>query len=69
MGYAIMMAPCFVCKRVCAFNPIRVPSYQGQPICKSCVTRINEKRKQLGNEEWVIPDDAYEWCREEELGC
>jgi hypothetical protein len=58
-GYAIAMGPCVVCREICSFNPERVPSFQGQPICKDCVTKANCMRRDKGLEEIVIYDDSY----------
>lgn len=72
MGYALMTAPCFTCKTLFCFNPIRVPSVRDgdgvrQPICKDCIDAANAKRKQIGLEPFPIMDGAYEACDESEL--
>ena len=64
MGYAMAMGPCFGCKQIFSFNPVKVPSYQGEPICESCIKRVNEKRKATGLPLWPVPSDAYEPCEE-----
>jgi hypothetical protein len=66
-GYATLVAPCFVCGRPFTSNPLRVPSYQNNPICKPCIELVNQKRIEAGKEPWPIPEDAYEACREGEL--
>jgi hypothetical protein len=72
MGYAFMTAPCFVCKVIFCFNPIRVPSVRDsnnvrQGVCRNCVEAANVKRKELGLEPFPILDGAYEACDESEL--
>ena len=48
MGYAVCMAPCYGCKRLFMFNPVRVPSVvvagEKFPICADCVVRVNPLR-------------------------
>lgn len=60
MGYLYLMAPCFVCGRLFASNPDRVPSYENQPICENCITLANERRRANGLPEWPIFPDSYE---------
>jgi hypothetical protein len=72
MGYAFAMSPCFGCKGLFTFNPVRVPSIriEGtlQPICAGCVARVNPMRVANGLEPIVPHPDAYEPCEEGELG-
>ena len=67
MGYAMLMAPCLGCGRVFSSNPRKVPSKDNEPICRECMTLINEKRKTAGLKPFPIPDDAYEPIDEHEL--
>lgn len=72
MGYAFMIGSCFACGRIFTFNPVRVPSVRDingirQPVCRTCVDRINPLRKQKGLPGWVVVSDAYEACDESEL--
>ena len=60
MGYAIVMGPCLCCKRPFAFNPRRVPSHEGEPICRECMGEINREKAEAGMRPFVIPVDAYE---------
>lgn len=60
MGYMMLTAPCFACDRLFASNPDKVPSYDNQPVCRSCIERVNAWRKTKGLPLWPIPDDAYE---------
>lgn len=48
MGYMMAMGPCLACGRLFGFNPERVPSFQGEPICRDCVDRVNVKKAELG---------------------
>ena len=56
--------PCLVCGVPFTFNPQRVPSYDAgrgkRPICRSCMERINEKRRAWGEDPHPIPEGAYE---------
>ena len=63
-GYMMAYGACCACGRMFGFNPVRVPSYMGDPICRTCIDRINEKRKELGNPLWPVPADAYEPTQE-----
>ena len=66
-GYATLHASCFACHRPFSCNPRKVPSYKGEPICESCIRRVNENRKRNGLPLWPVADDAYEPCPEGEL--
>jgi transposase-like protein len=47
-GFAFAVASCVGCNRLFSFNPASVPSVsldgQQQPVCRSCVERINRNR-------------------------
>lgn len=60
MAYMIVMGTCFGCGRPFGFNATSVPSFGGEPICKSCITIVNERRKASGLPLWPVPADAYE---------
>lgn len=65
MGYMMIYAPCVVCKKPFASNPNKVPSFRvngvKEPICKSCLDLVNEKRKEKGLEPFPPPlPGAYE---------
>ena len=68
MGFYMVFAPCFGCKRLFSSNPHRVPSYHGQPICRDCIRIVNAKRREKGLPEWPVPADAYEAVNEAEGG-
>ncbi len=59
-GYMTGLAPCFCCHRLFTFNVERVPSYQGEPICESCIERVNAKRREAGRPEWPVFPDSYD---------
>jgi hypothetical protein len=72
MGYAIAMSPCLCCKRVFAYNPMRVPSSSAvtgkrEPICQGCMIQLNQKRAAMGLPPFPVNPDAYEACDEGEL--
>lgn len=71
MGYALCMAPCFGCKQVFSFNPLRVPSIRHndvrQPICRTCIELANPKRIANGLPPIEILPDAYDPIDEREL--
>jgi hypothetical protein len=71
MGYAFCAGPCCGCGQPFVFNPRRVPSIRinghRQPICRSCIARVNPMRRANGLEEIVPLPDAYEPCDEREL--
>ncbi len=55
-----LTATCFGCGRLFTCNPNTVPSYENQPICESCIARVNVEREKNGLPLWPVPDDAYE---------
>lgn len=65
MGYVYVLAPCGACQVMITFNPMKVPSLQGLPICRSCV----ERWKKIHGKPFDIPNGAYEPMPEEELPC
>jgi len=72
MSYMFVMAPCIVCGNPFSFNPELVPSVRvnahGKPdpngkregICRDCVERGNEVRKERGMPPIEILPGAYE---------
>ena len=59
------IAPCICCKTIFSFNPDRVPSTQEitgerEPVCESCMLKINARRKAKGLPQFAIPAGAYE---------
>lgn len=46
-GYSITLGPCWACGRVFGFNHLYVPSHQGEPVCKTCMDRVNEQREAM----------------------
>ncbi len=39
MGYLFAMGKCIACGRMIQFNPRKVPSIKGEPVCRSCFER------------------------------
>ena len=71
MGYVFVAGPCFGCKRMFSYNPMRVPSItidgERQPVCLVCINRVNPQRIANGLEPIIPKHDAYDACDEEEL--
>ena len=69
--YALCFSSCICCHEVFAFNPTRVPSLMingvKEPVCLTCIERINPKRVAKGLEAIVPLPGAYEPCDESEL--
>jgi hypothetical protein len=73
MGYAIAMSNCIGCGRLFSYNPARVPSLRTvagirEPVCLTCVARVNPMRKKNGLPPIVPLPGAYEPADESELG-
>lgn len=68
MGFAFATSACLGCGRLFTYNPVRVPSLFGEPICQLCITRVNEERPKRGLPLWPVAADAYEPVDEAELG-
>lgn len=65
MGYMVAIGFCYVCGNLMTFNPHTVPSIRNargvkEPVCKRCVELINQKRREAGLPEFLIPPDVYE---------
>jgi hypothetical protein len=58
-------SPCFACKQQFTFNPDRVPAFQGEPVCESCMAKVNAKRKDMGLPPHPILPGAYQIATEE----
>ena len=58
-GAYFAMGTCFVCMQAFTFNPHRVPSYQGEPICERCIRLVNGKRQAAGRPLWPVLPNAY----------
>jgi hypothetical protein len=63
MGYYFALGHCIACGQPFTFNPDRVPSLVvngvREPVCKSCVDRVNPIRKAKGLPEIVPLPGAY----------
>ena len=73
MGYVTAMGPCIGCDRVFSYNPALVPSCSAvtgrrEPICQTCVDRVNPMRIKNGLQPIVPHPEAYGACHEDELG-
>jgi len=73
MGYAFCTGECFGCRRIFSYNPMRVPSIRHpltnhrEPVCLTCVNRVNPDRIKNGLDPIVPLPGAYEPCDESEL--
>lgn len=71
-GVYFVLSPCFACGRPFTYNPHLVPSVPilpdgsvgpggtREPICRSCVERVNIERERNGLELFNVSDEAYE---------
>lgn len=60
MGFMFMVAECYACHGTFNSNPELVPSFQGQPICRPCIEKVNTNRRERGLKEWPVLPGAYE---------
>jgi hypothetical protein len=67
VGFAFATGTCLGCNRLFTFNPVRVPSLGGHPICRECIEIVNKERPRRGLPPWPVPADAYEAVEESEL--
>jgi hypothetical protein len=72
MGYMLVIGPCIGCGRIFSFNPLKVPSSSAvtgerEPICQTCVARINPRRINAGLQPIVPLPGAYEPGAEDEV--
>jgi hypothetical protein len=63
-GYVMAFSPCLICKVPFGYNPLSVPSSSAvtgsrEPICASCVARLNVLRVEKGLAPIVPAADAY----------
>lgn len=59
-GFMFLTAACFGCGKLFTSNPNSVPSFEDQPICETCIKRVNAKRKASGLPLWPVATDAYQ---------
>jgi hypothetical protein len=64
----VLWAACFGCGRVFGSNPLRVPSYQREPLCPGCLALLNEERARRGRPPLAAPADAYPPAQARGLG-
>lgn len=68
MGYISCIGSCIACGKMMSFNPNKVPSYKGEPICKECVEKINSIRKERGITPLIpILEGAYDVADENDI--
>ena len=72
MGYVLVTSACIGCGRLVSYNPKLVPSCSAvtgtrEPICLSCVERVNPMRIKNGLDPIVVLPGAYEAMDEREL--
>ena len=64
MGWAIVWGACASCKTMFSFNPHKVPSVRingvREPVCRSCIERVNPVRIKNGLAPITIDPEAYE---------
>ena len=65
MPYMQAFGDCIICGQLFAFNPLTVPSTSAltgdrEPICRGCMTVINEKRVAQGLKPFEVAADAYD---------
>ncbi len=59
-GFIFATGFCFACHERFRFNPEKVPTYDGQPVCRKCMDLANAVRLEQGHAAHPIPDGAYE---------
>jgi hypothetical protein len=71
MGFIYCLGHCVGCNRLFSFNPDLVPSLTvdgiREPICQSCVVRVNPKRIANGLDPIIPLPGAYEPSGEGEM--
>ncbi len=68
MSFMLVMGHCYSCHQLMSFNPFKVPSLPAkltttgtrEPICRTCVERVNPQRVANGLPKIEIRPDAYE---------
>jgi len=60
MGWHFINGPCIVCEIRFSFNADYVPSFNGHPICRSCMTLVNQQRASQGLDPIYINPAAYQ---------
>ena len=70
-GYVFVTSECYCCHNLMAYNPHKVPSIRingiREPVCRSCIERVNPMRVKNGLAPIEILPGAYESIPEEEL--
>lgn len=64
MAWLSVIGDCVICGIRFSFNADRVPSVridgQREPVCRDCINRANEVRKEQGIDPIYVFPDAYE---------
>ena len=75
MTFMYCSSQCLLCDQVFSYNPDQVPSIRAkrinnrwvadatgsrEPICKSCIAKVNEDRAKIGNRPFDVLAEAYE---------
>ena len=66
MGVYTFTGICLGCGKLFSFHPNKVPSINGQPVCKDCVDKANPIRIANGLPAITYAPDAYKPCLDEE---
>jgi len=66
MGYIVTTGICLGCGKMFSFHPNKVPSLNGQPLCKECVDKVNPIRIEKGLDPITYAKDAYDSGQDEE---
>ncbi len=71
MAFVTMTSACANCRRLFAYNPVRVPSVRvrgvREPVCGACMAELNQKRRDAGLDPIPIAPDAYDAVDEAEV--
>ena len=71
MGVVQVLSACYGCGRLFTYHPLRVPSIrvngEREPICQSCVDRVNPRRLANGLPPIIPLPGAYDPCDESDL--
>ena len=71
MGYVTCFGTCAACGNPFSFNPNLVPSIRvngvREPVCRTCIDRVNPVRAEKGLPPIAVLDGAYEPCPEGDL--
>jgi hypothetical protein len=66
-GWVFCIGECLSCRKQFTFNPKKVPSFKGEPVCQECMERANKIREEKGLKPHPIMEGAYKEAPEEEV--